>query len=207
MDNQQKRNYSNLTKKTEKTETAGVVLKPVVKASVQKKSTITKLTDVFFADDLSNVMRNLISDVLIPAVKRTASELIKNGTDMLIWGERRDTSSSNMFTSRVNYSGFFASPSTSTNPFREQEPPARRDVPWTKIRFKTRGDAETVLVIMKDIIDQFGTASISNLYELADISTENFMMNRYGWKSLNDAYIKPVQDGYTIIFPKPVPLN
>lgn len=196
------KNYNAISKKTGLSgsgaeEKAKPRIKPVVHATVKKKSAITRFSEVFLADDLNSVVQNLVSEVLIPAIKRTASELIKNGSDMLIWGESRKTANT-PFASRVSYTDYF-------QPNRQSS--VDQKISWDQILFSTRSEAEAVLVVMKDIIDRYGTASIANLYELADISTTNYTLNRYGWKSLDDAFIKPTPSGYIIKFPRPIQIN
>ena len=71
----------------------------------------------------------------------------------------------------------------------------------------TRGDAEAVLDAMNDIINQYGTVSVSDLYDLTNYPNDNFSMNRYGWTSINGATPVRVRDGYILKLPKAIPLN
>ena len=60
---------------------------------------------------------------------------------------------------------------------------------------------------MHDIIAQYGTVSVADLYDLARVPNDNFTMNRYGWTTLNGAQPVRVRDGYILKLPRVVPLN
>ena len=83
----------------------------------------------------------------------------------------------------------------------------RSGIDYDDIVFDTRGDAESVLDAMHDIIAQYGTVSVADLYDLARVPNDNFTMNRYGWTNLNGAQPVRVRDGYILKLPRVVPLN
>lgn len=60
---------------------------------------------------------------------------------------------------------------------------------------------------MDDILDQYGIVSVSDLYEAADIDTNNYTLNKIGWTSIRSADIIRVRDGWMIKFPKPAPID
>lgn len=75
------------------------------------------------------------------------------------------------------------------------------------IVFAMCGDAELVLEQMKALIQDYGWASVADLYDLADITCRNYTVNRYGWTDISSAKVVHIADGYTIEFPKPVPIK
>ena len=73
--------------------------------------------------------------------------------------------------------------------------------------FNTRGDAELVLSSMDEAIEKYGVVSVGDLYDLADVTTRNYMVHEYGWTNIRSASVIRVKDGYMIKLPRAVPLN
>ena len=60
---------------------------------------------------------------------------------------------------------------------------------------------------LDEIIDRYGVARVGDLYDLANVSTNNYMINRYGWTSVSTASVSRVSDGYIIKLPRPLALD
>ncbi len=170
-------------------------------ARVKKKSGVNKLANVFVSEDACNVKSYILTDVLIPAVKKAIFDAVTNGIDLILYGETgRTTKNSNA--SKVSYwSG------------RNNE--NRRSISNTRnaygynyddIVLDNRGEAEAVLTRMDEIIDVYHLASVADLYDLVGI-TGNYTDNKYGWTDIRSASIVRVRDGYMIKMPKAMPLN
>lgn len=170
----------------------------------KKKSEIAKLTDVFISEDISNVKSYILMDVLVPSIKEAIGKIIKNGIDMLLWGSTSG-SGKNSPTSKISYNRYYSGSSDS----RDGRTYARSHsgFDYDDIIYETRGDAEAVLSAMEDIIDQFGVASIGDLYDLAQVTTHNYAINKYGWTDLRTAEVVRVRDGWMIKLPRALPLN
>ena len=67
----------------------------VVSGTVKSKEQpmVKKVAKNFLADDISNVKNYIFLDVLIPTIKEAISQIIKNGSDMLIFGDVKPSSS------------------------------------------------------------------------------------------------------------------
>lgn len=168
---------------------------------VKKKSGITKLTDIFVAEDASSVKSYIITDVLIPNIKKLIADVIHDGADMILYGITGSSKDRGVKGSYVSYNNYYKS--------------KPRDLPATKaispysyddIILKTRGDAEAVLREMHGLIEEYGMVSISDLHEYVGLPS-NFTDNKYGWMSLNTASVKPVREGYLLNLPRVVPLD
>jgi hypothetical protein len=72
---------------------------------------------------------------------------------------------------------------------------------FSHIILTSRVDAITVLNDMRDYIEDYGSVTVSNLYELVGEDSQG-IDNSYGWTNLDRAYIKEARDGYIIEFPK-----
>lgn len=172
-------------------------------AKTRKKGEMQKFADVFIAEDANNVKSYILMEVIIPAVKKAISDIVTTGIDMILYGEA-GRSKRNGSTPKVSYRQYY---NQNSDPVRAGSANSRRSIDYDDILFDTRGDAETVLDAMQDIIGQHGTVSIADLYELAHVPNDNFTLNRYGWANLNGAQAVRVRDGYILKLPRAVPLN
>lgn len=172
-------------------------------AKTKKKSGIQKFTDVFVSEDVGDVKSYILTEVLVPAIKRTISDIVTNGIDIIFYGEA-GRSKKNTPASKVSYGGYYKKEDEHRT-YRSNRVQSGFD--YDDIMFETRGDAEIVLDTMNDIIDQYGIVSVGDLYELADISVDNYTVNKYGWKDLQSASVVRVRDAWMLKLPKALPFN
>ena len=178
--------------------------KPIVSGKVRKKSEISKLSDVFLADDVGSVGRFIVSDVIIPTIKNLFYDVVDNSLKMALFGERGGRT-----TRQHKRSGEYVS-------YDKMSRRDDRDYPDDRVRarhryndieYDSRGEAEMVLEQMEDIIDRYGHVSVADLYDLADVTGE-YTDHKYGWTNLRSAEIMRNRYGaYVIKFPKAMPLN
>lgn len=172
-------------------------------AKTRKKGEMQKFADVFIAEDANNVKSYILMEVIIPAVKKAISDIVTTGINMILYGEA-GRSKRNNSAPKVSYRNYY---DQSSDRVRAGSANTKRSIDYDDILFDTRGDAETVLDVMQDIIGQYGTVSVADLYDLARVPNDNFTMNRYGWTHLNGAQPVRVRDGYILKLPRAVPLN
>ena len=67
----------------------------------------------------------------------------------------------------------------------------------------TRGDAERILQEMSEIIQEYGQASIADLYDLCGITGRPTDMN-YGWTEMPGGRSVRIPEGYVIQMPRPI---
>ena len=58
------------------------------KVRTKKKSEARKFADIFITEDIANVKTYVFMDVLVPAIKKAISDIVTNGIDMILYGER-----------------------------------------------------------------------------------------------------------------------
>lgn len=175
-------------------------------AKTKRKSEMRKFTDVFVSEDISNVKSYIFLDVLVPAVKKAISDIVTNGIDMILYGEAGRSRKGNTSASKVSYRSYYDAVNDRDRR-REVGATARNVFDYDDILFETRGDAEAVLDAMNDIISQFGSASVGDLYDLANVQTSNYTVNKYGWTDIFGCKPVRVRDGYILKLPRPIPLN
>lgn len=178
---------------------------PVIsgQAKIKKKNGFRKIADNLIVEDAANVKSYIFKDVIIPSLKKTILDVVTNSLDMFLYGEKggaRKTSAS-----KISYRKYYDD--------RRGESISRSerfddDFDYDEIIFETRGDAESVLSGMYDVLEAYNVVSIGDFYDLAKISTSNFNLNKYGWTNLNGSEVIKAGDGYMIKFyTKAVPIN
>lgn len=188
--------------KEEKKETADrAKLDKVVSGNVKtkKKSGLSKFLGDFISDDAKDVKSYVITDIIIPGIKRGLFDIITKGADRIFYGKsgngsRRSTAD------RVSYTKYW-DPRNDDGRNRRAESSARLD--YEDILFDNRGDAEAVLERLDEAISQFGHATVADYYDLCDM-TAPYTANKYGWTNLSTATVASVRDGYIIKMPRAV---
>jgi len=170
----------------------------------KKKSNIQKFADIFISEDISNVKSYILLEVLVPAIKKAISDIITNGIDMILYGGTRNKSSA----SKVSYQRYYDRTYEQRRDYSTSS--VRNGFDYDELIFPTRGDAEAVLDAMNEIISQYGVVSIMDLYDLANVSMDNYAANKYGWTNISGisgCKVIRVRDGYVLNLPRALPIN
>lgn len=191
------------------------VIIPVVTGNVTRKkpSVGKRLRETFIGGDAQSVWGYVAYDILIPAVKDTLSDAVSMGIERMLFGEGRVSPSrrgraSGSATGHINYGAAFGK---SPNRYGRDEPrqisrSARAAHNFDEIVLDTRAEAETVIERLSDLCDQYGMASVSELYELVKI-TGDFTDEKWGWFDMRGARVDRIRGGYLLNLPKPEVLN
>lgn len=166
-------------------------------AKTRKKTGISKMSDVFIAEDVSTVKNHIFSDVVVPAVKALLVDIITSGTQMVFYGDVVNRNKAPG--ARYNYGGCYNS---------LNHPPKTQETNYTGYGYEdpvveSRGDAERILQEMNEIIREYGQASIADLYDLCGITGRPTDMN-YGWTEMPGAKSRRIPEGHAIIMPRPI---
>lgn len=174
-------------------------LPKVVQSEVKtrKKTEFSKFIAAFVSEDISNIRSYLFSDILLPAAKKVISETV----DTILYGEggRRKQSSG----TKTAYGSYY-------NQNRDKDSPGRK----TRIGYfcdevtvEDRVEADEVLSVMDELIEQYGIASVADFYELIGVEGKH-TDNQYGWKNLGDAkVVRDPDGGWTIKMPRAFPIK
>lgn len=165
------------------------------------KSGVSKITDIFISEDAANVKSYIVMDVLVPAVKKAISDIVRDGIDMILYGESKGRKSSSV-SGYVSYRDY--SRSDDRDRFRDSR--SRSSYAHDDIILDSRGEAEEVLTRMDELIDTYGNVSVADLYDLVGKSSE-YTDNKYGWTNIRNAEPIRVRDGYMLKLPKALPIN
>lgn len=199
------RSNSHKSKEAEQKPTTDKKIEKVVSGTVKskKKGKMDELKDVFISEDVENVKSYIVMDVLIPAVKKAISDIVRNGIDMILYGDS-STSRKGSTSSKISYRSYY-----------DRDSDRDRDRSYTRTKtgynyddviLDNRGEAEDVLTRMDELISTYGIVSVADLYDLVGI-TGNYTDNKYGWTDIRNASVVRVREGYMIKLPKALPLN
>lgn len=172
--------------------------------STKKKNGFRKIADTFIQEDMPRVKNYILDDVLIPSIKKAVSDIVRNGIDMLLYGETGRSKENKPRAARVSYRSYYESPDTSRRDRYESRSTA---YDYDDIVLTDRGDAEVVLNQMDEIIEKYGFVKVADLYDLVGITTNNHCANNYGWTDIRSARVVRVQDGYILKLPKALPID
>lgn len=161
-----------------------------------KKSIGRKIREAFTSEDRKSIGEYIIFDVIIPAVKNTISDLTIGAVDMWLFGDSKHSRASKNGV-RTAYNTIYArDPRTVSNA------QAHKDIyDYNEIILDNRGDAELVLDQMIDILEEYKSVSVAELYDLVGLPSDYTDQN-YGWKSLATACVERRNNGYLIKLPK-----
>ena len=173
----------------------------VTPVKVKKPSAGRTIASLMIADEIENVKKHILMDVVVPSVKKVISEAFSSGIDMLLYGEDIPSSKKGS-ASRVSYRSYHEKPTDKRN----EVGGYRTGHSYDDIILETRQQAVEVLSRMDELIEAYGTVSIADMYELLDLSVGSHTDQKYGWTDLRNAAAIRVKDGYLLKLPRAIPI-
>lgn len=192
-------------KETQQPANEGKRAEKVIKGKAKiKTNEVRKLTDVFISEDVANVKSYILMDVIVPAVKKAIYDLVVGTLDMSLYGGRgsggkRPTADKVSYTDYGSASRRRDERSYGTNR-------TTSGYSYDDIVVDTRGEAESVLLRMDEIMEEYGSVRVADLYDLVGV-TGQYTDNNYGWTNIRNADVVRVRDGYKIKMPRATPLK
>lgn len=168
-----------------------------------KANNARKLTDIFISEDAANVKNYIIMDVIVPSIKKAVYDLIVGTLDMSLYGGRGNGGKR---------------PTADKISYRDYSNVSRRDdrsygttrtasgYSYDDIVVETRGEAESVLARMDEIMEEYEQVRVADLYDLVGISGD-YTDNKYGWTNIRNARVVRTRDGYKIEMPRAIALK
>ena len=172
------------------------------KVKTKKKSEISKLKDTFISEDVSNVKSYIVMDVLIPAAKKAISDIVRDGIDMILYGDTHNGRGS----SGASYVSYRSYSDRDRRDTRRESSRTRVGYDYDDIILESRAEAEEVLRRMDELIETYRIVSVADLYDLVGKSC-NYTDNKYGWTNIRNAEPVRVRDGYLLKMPKAGPID
>ena len=169
---------------------------------VKKKNVGSKFTNAVISDDARNVGSYAFSEVFVPAFKKLVADIIKDGIDIILYGEPRKADSRRTSTGYISYDKSYQ---RSGDRF-SSGAHVRSGFDFEDIIFSSRGEAEAALSQMFHVIEKYGFVTVADLYDMVDL-TAPFTSNIYGWYNLHNAEVSRIRDGYVIKLPRAGVIN
>lgn len=180
--------------------------------AVRRRKPISKqLAGTFIGGSPKNAMNYVIFDVLVPAARDALADAGSQGLERLIFGESRFKSRPKPGAGVPGYVAYnrmssAARPGPPTDR-RELNRRARALHDFDDIVISSRGEAEQVVERLFDLLSQFGSASVADLYELTGVSSTH-ADHKWGWTDLEGSGVSKVRGGgYLLDLPDPDPLS
>lgn len=168
-------------------------------AKQKKKNDMQKFAELFVPEDVGSIKTYILLDVIIPLIKKALSDTL----DAVLYPGGSRTK--NTTVSNVSYNRCFDKPNERRSTYNSSS--SRGGFDYEDIIFNTRGDAETVLDAMNEVISRYGVISVADLYDLSDVSMDNYTANKYGWTDISGCKAVRIKDGYVLKLPRALPLN
>lgn len=186
----------------------------------KKRSLGRQFKETFIAGDVRGSLRYTLIDHVFPSIQDMIVEGIKVAAESIFRGNRTKrgmggvmggigaTLLRNSALGNVQYE-----PSAvpynhmayrGGGPARTMSRLARAQHNFDEIVMVDRLEAENVVDRMFEIVGQYGSASVSDLYQLVGISPDH-TDEKWGWTDLRGASVTPDRRGYLIDLPQPIP--
>lgn len=187
-------------------------IKAVAKGSIKKEPLGKKFKRIFLSEDINSVGDFIFIDVFVPAIKDLIANIIENTTNIILFGKSsargylRPGSAQNQqqraslyWNSAVSGSRAYVGQTQS-----QQTQNIRASNNFRDIVYPERAKAEAVLNEMYALITTYGCATVSDIYQLSGITSDNFTNNDYGWTNLQGSGVSRTRDGFVLDLPKPI---
>lgn len=170
----------------------------------------SRLRQELVTEDVRTVGSDVMSDVILPAVKDLVFDIVSESFSRVLFGRSRTPSRSRS----ASYTSYQQSYPGSTPYSRTYEPRQSATVrayrpAWEPVVVATRQEASLVLQSMAEIRDEYGSVSVADLYGLIGITPEYTDENR-GWTNpgvFEGVHIRRTSGGYLLNLPEPVSIT
>lgn len=179
--------------------------------AIKKKSPVAKFAETFIQEDAKTMRGYLVDEVIVPAIKTTVEDTVKNALSMMFWGRNsrpRNTTNAG----RVQYTNYSRQQSVQARNVQTQtQTQARTKVyEFDDIVFNDRQDAIDVRDKMREQLSVYYMVSVADLKDFAGVEPKymKYTDNKYGWTDLSTAEVVHVAGGgWRIDLPKAIVLE
>lgn len=166
-----------------------------------------KLANIFISEDAANVKNYVFMDVLVPAIKKAISDIVRDGIDMILYGDTgrsRGNGGRSRSIDRVSYREYYDDRRDGARRVERNDPNSR--FTYDDLLFDEKGDAVLLLNEMKYTLKRYGIVTVADMYDIAELTAPHTASN-YGWSSLRTAEVRRVRDKYMVDLPKAAPIE
>ena len=167
----------------------------------------SRLRQELVTEDVRTVGSDVMSDVILPAVKDLVFDIVSESFSRVLFGRSR-TPSRSRSTGYTSYQQSY--PGSTPYSSARQSATVRAYRPaWEPVVVATRQEASLVLQSMAEIRDEYGSVSVADLYGLIGVTPEYTDENR-GWTNpgaFEGVHIRRTSGGYLLNLPEPVSIT
>lgn len=181
----------------------------------RRRSITKRFRENFLSDDVGSVWTYLTYDVVVPGVKNLMFEMVRDGFERLLWGDSRPRRRHGP-SGYTSYDSMYSSKSRDSDRNRDRDRDrdrptaisnqARKTHAFDEILIENRGEAEEVIDRLIGLVDNYGTATVSDLYDLVGV-TSDYTDQKWGWSDLALASVRGVRGGYILDLPRPIVID
>ena len=180
---------------------------PVISGTaIERKEPLRKkFIQAYAGDSAQSVGQFLLMDVVVPGTKNIISDLVTQGINRLLYGSASRPGGGQVRSNvgGVSYGKFFnGGGGQQAAPASNLSQQSRANHQFGEIVLQSRADAELVIDSLRALIEQYGNATVQNLYSLVNVSSD-FTDIKYGWTNLARAGVVQIREGYLLDLPRP----
>jgi len=191
---------------------ADVKEKVITGEAIQRKKPLgRRFKDVFLGADIKGASSYIVADVLFPAVRNMVVDATTKGIERFVYGETggrrppgpgrpRTTYHSPVERSRGRGVMLPDQPPHYGRPTRRPDRPSGNE-----IVLGSRNEAELVLESLRDVIDKYEVATVSDFHQLVGLPA-SYVDEKWGWTNLSHVDVQQIREGYLINMPSPEPV-
>lgn len=174
------------------------------KVNMNKDGEGKKFLKIFFAGSFVDAIKYAFTNVMVPYTKDIICKTSTNVINFWVNGDKPTLSN----TSGPNRVSYWNGPGVQRPSYANPQPPKSNSIyDVGQLCFDDRGDAEAVLLKMRENLAVYKTVSVGDLYDLSGYKV-SFTDYKYGWRNLDSAKILRTTDGkYVIDLPKVSPIE
>lgn len=178
-------------------------------ATLRKKPMGRRIHEKFFGTAGNpGIWGNIVNQVMVPALKDLASDMVVQTVERALFGESRSDRRRSVGGGRDTYVAYNRIRPATIHDRRDDRRPDRDDRRDTSIDFQevvldSRVDAERARERLYEYVDRFGTATIADLYDLLGLRA-SYIDKQWGWTTMSGTSIVRLNDGrYLLDLPTP----
>jgi hypothetical protein len=197
------------SERSKRTSTEDKNIQPVASGATRRKRSLRKqFKETFVAGDARTAVRYTMFEVLLPAARDMIVEAMHQGMEKLIFGDSRRRSSMTPQTGPTGHVSYnrYSIGNRPGGSQRAMSRVARGRHDFDEIVLDQRAEAEEVIDRLFNLVSQYESATVADLYELVGLSSTH-TDHKWGWTDLMGAGVSRIRGGYLLDLPEPEPLD
>lgn len=172
----------------------------------RKRGLGKRFRDIFLGGDAKTALQHGYYEVVVPSAKEMIVDFGRDTLERLVFGQSRRQRSAPP-SGPAGYTNYtrYAPSQHPPRPQRGMSPRGRGQHDFDEIVLETRQEAEDVIDRLYDLVGNYGSASVADLYAMVGIQSTHTDV-KWGWEDLRGAGVSRVRGGYLLDLPNPEPL-